>query len=87
MLGKIRESHWRPAAILAPFSELQTASSLHPCAGKPASIVDKMVMGRLQKFYQEVCLLEQPFVMDDSKRVSGGVWWEACERQVGERQG
>ena len=30
--------------------------------GKPAAIVDKMVEGRLKKFYQEVCLLHQPFV-------------------------
>ncbi|KAL6775903.1 EFT2 [Auxenochlorella protothecoides x Auxenochlorella symbiontica] len=50
-------------------------------SGKPASIVDKMVMGRLQKFYQEVCLLEQPFVMDDSKRVQDVV------RELGEALG
>lgn len=43
-----------------------------PPAGKPAAIVDKMVEGRLQKYYQEVCLLEQPFIMDDTKRVSVG---------------
>jgi elongation factor Ts len=30
--------------------------------GKPAAIVEKMVQGRLEKFYQDVCLLEQPFV-------------------------
>ncbi len=33
--------------------------------GRPAAIVDKIVSGRLTKFYQEVCLLEQPFVKDD----------------------
>ena len=32
--------------------------------GKPAAIVDKMVEGRVKKFYQEVCLLEQSFVKD-----------------------
>ncbi len=32
--------------------------------GKPAAIVDKMVEGRVKKYYQEVCLLEQPFVKD-----------------------
>ena len=37
--------------------------------GKPANIVEKMVEGRLNKFYQEHCLLEQAFVMDDKKRV------------------
>ena len=30
--------------------------------GKPAQIVDKMVEGRIEKYYKEVCLLEQPFI-------------------------
>jgi elongation factor Ts len=33
--------------------------------GKPAHIVDRIVEGRIQKFYQEVCLLEQPYIRDD----------------------
>ncbi|MGI6315894.1 MAG: translation elongation factor Ts [Christensenellales bacterium] len=37
--------------------------------GKPERIVDKMVEGRIQKYYQEVCLLEQPFVKDPEKTV------------------
>lgn len=32
--------------------------------GKPAQIVEKMVVGRIEKYYKEVCLLEQPFVKD-----------------------
>lgn len=32
--------------------------------GKPEKIVDKMVEGRIEKFYKEVCLLEQPFIRD-----------------------
>ena len=32
--------------------------------GKPEAIVDKMVEGRISKYYKEVCLLEQPFVKD-----------------------
>jgi elongation factor Ts len=32
--------------------------------GKPPEIAEKIVAGRLQKFYQEVCLLKQPYVMD-----------------------
>lgn len=38
-------------------------------SGKPEGIIAKMVEGRLGKFYQDVCLLEQPFVMEDKKRV------------------
>ncbi len=32
--------------------------------GKPDNIIDKIVQGKLEKFYKEVCLLEQPFVKD-----------------------
>lgn len=32
--------------------------------GKPEKIVDKMVEGRVEKFYKEICLLEQPFIKD-----------------------
>lgn len=37
--------------------------------GKPEHIVDKMVEGRLAKFYEENCLLEQPFIKNDSIKV------------------
>lgn len=37
--------------------------------GKPADIVEKIVTGKLNKFYEEVCLLEQPFVKDDDVKV------------------
>ena len=38
-------------------------------ARKPPAVVRKMVEGRLGKWYEEVCLLEQRYVLDDSKRV------------------
>ena len=34
------------------------------CEGKPAHIVEKIVEGKLNKYYSEVCLMEQPFVKD-----------------------
>ena len=37
--------------------------------GKPEKIVDKMVEGRIEKYYKEVCLLEQPFVKDPDKNI------------------
>jgi elongation factor Ts len=37
--------------------------------GKPEKIVDKMVEGRIQKYFKEVCLLEQPFIRDPEKAV------------------
>jgi elongation factor Ts len=37
---------------------------------KPANIVEKIVEGKLKKFYEENCLLEQKFVKDDTKTVA-----------------
>ena len=39
-------------------------------SGKPQNIIEKMVEGRIKKFYEEICLLEQVFVMDNDKKVS-----------------
>jgi elongation factor Ts len=38
-------------------------------SGKPEKIIEKMVEGRIQKYYEEVCLLEQPFVKDQDRKV------------------
>ena len=38
--------------------------------GKPEKIIEKMVAGRIEKYYKEVCLLEQPFVKDPDKTIS-----------------
>jgi len=38
-------------------------------SGKPESIIDKMIEGRIRKYYEEVVLLEQPFVMDDKMKI------------------
>ena len=37
--------------------------------GKPANIIDRMVEGRVKKYYEDVCLLNQPFVKDQSKTI------------------
>ena len=39
-------------------------------ANKPQEILEKIVAGKLGKFYQDNCLLDQPFVKDDSQKVS-----------------
>jgi elongation factor Ts len=36
---------------------------------KPAEIINKIVEGKLSKFYEETCLLEQPFIKDDKMKV------------------
>src|SRR5205085_11768738 len=38
--------------------------------GKPANVVDKIVEGKMAKFYEEVCLLDQPFIKDQTVSVS-----------------
>jgi elongation factor Ts len=38
--------------------------------GKPEAIIDKMVEGRLRRYYEEVCLLEQTFVIDGESKVA-----------------
>jgi elongation factor Ts len=39
-------------------------------SGKPEKVVDKIVDGRMERFYSEVCLLEQPFIKDPDQKVS-----------------
>jgi len=59
----------------AVFSEQANAS------GKPAPIVEKMVEGRIRKFYGEVCLLQQVFVIDGETRVGDTI--KAAEKDAG----
>jgi elongation factor Ts len=39
-------------------------------SGKPANIAEKMVTGKMEKFYEEVCLLEQPFIKDQTVTIA-----------------
>lgn len=56
-----------PESVIAQEKEILRAQALGE--GKPAQIVDKMVEGRIQKYYKDVCLMEQPFVKDQDKAV------------------
>ena len=51
-----------PAEVVEKEREILRAQALNE--GKPEKIVDKMVEGRIEKFFSEVCLLNQPFVRD-----------------------
>ncbi len=51
-----------PEAEVAHEKEILRVQALNE--GKPEKIVDKMVEGRIKKYYKEMCLLEQPFVKD-----------------------
>jgi elongation factor Ts len=47
-----------PEAELAKEREIATSQ----CVGKPPAAVQKIVEGKLEKYYQTICLLDQPFV-------------------------
>ena len=51
-----------PSETIEKEKEILTAQALNE--GKPANIAEKMVMGRINKYYKEVCLVEQEFVKD-----------------------
>ena len=56
-----------PAEQIAHEQEIFRVQALNE--GKPEKIVEKMVVGRIEKYYKEVCLLEQPFIKDADKSV------------------
>lgn len=51
-----------PADVIEKEKEILRQQALNE--GKPEKIVDKMVEGRVEKYYKEVCLLEQPYIRD-----------------------
>jgi elongation factor Ts len=56
-----------PEATVAAERDLQRRRALDE--GKPENVVDKIIDGRMAKFYEELVLLEQPFIKDDSKTI------------------
>ena len=56
-----------PESVLEHERELYRAQALQE--GKPERIVDRIVDGRLEKFYKDACLMEQDFIRDDDKTV------------------
>ncbi|WP_160675630.1 translation elongation factor Ts [Clostridium sp. C8-1-8] len=59
--------------------EIYRAQALNE--GKPEKIVDKMVEGRIQKYYKEVCLVDQPWVKDGDKTITK--YLEEKSKEVG----
>ena len=56
-----------PEDVIEREREIFKAQALS--SGKPENVVDKIVEGKLEKFYHEICLLEQPFVKNDKETV------------------
>jgi elongation factor Ts len=55
------------ADVLAKEREIYRAQMEN--SGKPANVIDKIVEGKLEKFYSDVCLYEQPFVKEPEKTI------------------
>ncbi len=62
----VREEEVDPAE-LEKEKEILKVQALNE--GKPANIVERMIEGRIKKYYEDVCLLNQPFVKDSSKTI------------------
>ena len=56
-----------PAEVLEQERSIYAAQAAN--SGKPAAVIDKMVAGKVEKFFADVCLLEQPFIKDPDKQV------------------
>jgi len=56
-----------PADVVESEKAVLTAQALNE--GKPEAVVARMVEGRINKFFEEICLLEQPFIKDPDKTV------------------
>ncbi len=56
-----------PEELITKEKEILAAQAANE--GKPEKIIQKMVEGRIEKFYKELCLLEQPFVKDPDKTI------------------
>jgi elongation factor Ts len=69
-----------PETEVARERDVLTAQAV--AEGKPANIAEKMVEGRIEKFYQEICLLEQPFIKDPDSTV--GAVLAALVGKIGE---
>ncbi len=57
-----------PQAVIEHERELLYAQALEE--GKPEAVAAKIVEGRIEKFYQESCLMEQPFIRDEEKTIA-----------------
>ncbi|MDI3508839.1 MAG: elongation factor Ts [Clostridiales bacterium] len=56
-----------PSDVLEKEKEILRQQAINE--GKPENILDKIIEGRIDKFYKEVCLLEQPFIRDTDRAV------------------
>ena len=56
-----------PAEVIRREREIYSKQAAE--SGKPANVVDKIVEGKLEKFYHEACLVDQPYIKNDEETV------------------
>ena len=56
-----------PAEVLEQERSIYAAQAAN--SGKPAQVIEKMVVGKVEKFYTDTCLLDQPFIKDPDRQV------------------
>jgi elongation factor Ts len=69
-----------PAEVIAKEKELYLAQLGD--TNKPPQVIERILDGKLGKFYEENCLLDQPFIRDDSKRIKDVI--AETSKQVGQ---
>lgn len=69
------------AAVPADVLAAERAIYARQVENKPPQIVEKIVNGKIEKFFATVCLMEQPFVRDD--KISVGAWLAARSNEIG----
>lgn len=72
-----------PQDVLAKEIEIYKQQAVNE--GKPAHIAEKIAQGRLEKYYQEVCLMEQSFIKDSGKTIRDLI--DEATGKVGEKIG
>ena len=64
-----KPKHLLPEDVPAEVIEAEKERAQMEGSGKPEHVVDKIIQGKLRKYYQEVCLMQQPFIKDDDLTV------------------
>lgn len=59
-----------PSAVVEAERDLQRRRTLEESPNKPEAVIEKIVDGRMEKFFEEIVLMEQAFLRDDSKTIS-----------------
>jgi elongation factor Ts len=83
-IAALKPQYVRPEDVPAPVLEAERVVYRAQLADekKPANIIERIIDGKLQKFYEENCLLNQPFIRDDKVKIAAFI--KQSGAQIGE---